>query len=68
MKEGERATGIPSNPRTRREHPTVTGYYSFAEWEFLGERHVTEFVDVGDASVDCDEIRPARDDEPDTVF
>lgn len=65
---GDRVAGVPFNPRTRRTHPEVVGYYDRAEWEFGGEQHVTEFTMVGQSAVDCDVFRPARDDEPDTVL
>lgn len=68
MRHGDRVTGVPAHPDLRAEHPTVTGRYDSADWEFLGEHHVTEFVAIGDVLIDCTEIRLARDDEPDTVL
>ena len=65
---GERVTGVPANPYTRKKYPTVTGYYDRQKVEFLGEEHIIEYVKVGKSDVDCENIRPAARREKDTVF
>jgi hypothetical protein len=70
MKEGDKVTGVPDMPDMAAKHPTVTGFYETAVWEFMGDTYQTEFVRVGDVSISCDEgtIRPAGRRDKETVL
>jgi hypothetical protein len=67
MNKGDKVTGVPYLESLRETHPTVTGYYDFEEWEAVGGKMVkTEFVVVGEDTVDCINIRPAGRREKET--
>lgn len=66
---GDRATGVPANPRILRKYPTVTGTYTKTEVsKDVITPFTTEYVVVGDGqSIDCSSVRPASRREKDTA-
>lgn len=68
MNNGDRVTGVPSVDEMREKYPTVTGYLSVDQFEFMGETHTVKFVMVDDVAVSCDKIRPAKRREEETVL
>lgn len=59
MRQGDMVIGIPVNSETRKLHPTVTGRYTVAHFNFLNKEHHIDLILLEDGStVDCTDVRP----------
>lgn len=68
MNIGDKVKGVPANPVMRKAHPIVVGFYDEQAWTFMGRNFKTEFVVIGDDTIDCDFIEPASRRDKETVL
>lgn len=72
MNNGDWATGVPANERTRGIYPTVTGPYVSLDHTLLGKKFHADGIEVVDADgvtavVDVERANPANSRRKQTV-